>query len=361
MLRGTLPQRLSFGVDLSQSNLSGVRDGTVPPFGEASPAKPFPDTRYRQAGAFVQDEIDSGAWTFIPALRFDKFSLVPTSTSGFAGTAVSLGDQAVTPRLGAIWRVSPAFAPYAQWAMGFRAPQPDQVNNGFTNLASGYMSIGNPDLKPEHALSIELGARGQLDVLRWQLAWFDNRYRDFISQQMVGGSFTPNDPAVFQYVNLTDARIRGGELRLEWQPAGGWTGQFALARTQGTSEVDGVREPLDTINPLRARLALRYDAATWSVTAQWQHAESKAAKDVADSAQFLPPGSDVIDLFATWRINRTWSLRGAVLNVFDETWWRWSDVRGASALRADGAAANPALPAYTAPGRSVQLALRADF
>jgi len=360
VLRGAVPQRLGFGVDLSQSNVSGLRAGIVPPFGETFPAKPFPDTRYRQAGAFVQSEIDSATLTIIPALRFDKFSLVPTSTANFSGTAVSLSDQAVTPRLGAIWRVSPAFAPYAQWALGFRAPQPDQVNNGFSNIASGYTSIGNPDLKPEHARSIEIGARGQLDALRWQIALYDNRYRDFISQQVVSGSFTPTDPAVFQYVNLADAHIRGGELRLEWKAAPGWTGQFALARAQGTSEVGGAREPLDTINPMRTRLAMRYDAADWSATAQWQHADGKAAKD-ADASQFLPPDADVLDLFATWRIDKTWSLRGALLNLFDETYWRWSDVRGVSATTADGSAPNPALLAYTAPGRSVQLAVRADF
>lgn len=355
VLRGALPQRLSFGLDLAQSNISGERDGTVPPFGETFPSKPFPDTRYRSTGAFVQSEIDTDSVTIIPALRFDRFSLTPTSTSGFTGETVDLSDQAVTPRLGAIWRLSNSFAPYAQWALGFRAPQPDQVNNGFSNFASGYKSIGNPNLKAEHARSIELGARGQLDVLHWQLAWFDNRYRDFISQEMVG--IDPDDGLMtFQYVNLTDARIRGGELRLEWKPASPWSGQFALARTQGTSEVDGVREPLTTIQPLRARLALRYDGGDWHVMGQVQHLDGKAAKDVpSDSreSQFLPRTADVVDLFAGWRLNSTWSLRGALLNVFDETYWRWSDVRG---LNDD-----PSITAYSAPGRSVQLALRADF
>ncbi|MEK8029989.1 TonB-dependent hemoglobin/transferrin/lactoferrin family receptor [Ideonella sp. DXS29W] len=360
LVRGPVPQRLSFGMDLAQSQLEARRDGTVAPFGETFPSKPFPDTRYRTAGAFVQSEIDGEAFTVIPALRFDRFSLSPTSSSGFSGQAVSLSDQAVTPRIGAIWRISPGLAPYAQWALGFRAPQPDQVNNGFSNIASGYTSIGNPDLKPEHARSIEIGTRGQLDALRWQLALFDNRYRDFISQEMVSGSFTPNDPAVFQYVNLAHARIRGGELKLEWQGGGGWTGQFALARAQGSSETDGQHTPLDTVNPLRARLALRYEAPRWSASAQWQHIDGKAAKDVSDASQFLPPDADVVDLFAQWRFNATWSLRGAVLNLFDETYWRWSDVRGVAAASGSGQP-NPALSAFTAPGRSVQIALRADF
>jgi hemoglobin/transferrin/lactoferrin receptor protein len=39
--------------------------------------------------------------------------------------------------------------------------------------------------------------------------------------------------------------------------------------------------------------------------------------------------------------------------VFDETYWRWSDV--------NGLADTASIDAYTAPGRSVQLAVRADF
>src|SRR6218665_2291011 len=59
--------------------------------------------------------------------------LSPSSAGYPGGTAVVLSGQAVTPRLGAVWQLAPSFAPYGQFAKGFRAPTPDQVNNGFTN------------------------------------------------------------------------------------------------------------------------------------------------------------------------------------------------------------------------------------
>lgn len=185
-LTGWLNQRLTYGADWSRSRISGVRDGTVPPSGETFPTKPFPDTDHVQAGAFVQSEIQAGAFSVIPGLRFDHYSLSP-STAGYSGTAVRLSGQAATPRLGVVWQLRPAFAPYGQWAKGFRAPTPDQVNNGFSNLASGYTTVGNAQLKPEHAESLELGFRGRLAQVRYSVAAFENRYRDFISQQAVGG------------------------------------------------------------------------------------------------------------------------------------------------------------------------------
>ena len=368
-LSGASPQRLSYGIDASRTRISGVRDGTPnpsapPPNGEVFPAKPFPDTDYTLAGAFVQSEIEfgaatgglSGRLTVIPALRYDRFDLDP-STAGYAGgTVVLLSGGAVTPRLGAVWRLTDAFAPYAQWAQGFRAPAPGQVNNGFTNVASGYRSVGNPDLKPEKAQSFEVGLRGKAAGLSWQFAAYDNRYRDFISQEVTGGSFTPADPAIFQFVNLGQARIRGIELRGEWKVAIGWSLNAATALTRGTSTRSGVSQPLDSVEPARTALGLRYAAGAWDLRADLLRAEGKARDRIvaATPAAFAPPGYTVLDLSARWQPSPGWTLMANLNNVTDATYWRWSDVRGL-------ADTSTVKDAYTAPGRHLQLALRHDF
>lgn len=358
-LAGALPQRLSLGLDASDNEIRAQRDGTVPPFGESFPSKPFPDTRYRLLGAFVQSEIElgeGGAVQLIPALRFDRYELTPDATGYTASSVVALADQAVTPRLGVVWRVADAFRPYAQWSRGFRAPAPDQVNNGFTNLASGYRSIGNAGLQPERAESIELGVRGTRGALMWQLAAYENRYRDFISQETVGGSFTPADPAVFQFVNLARAHIRGAEARLTWTPTPAWTVHTAYATTRGDSERAGVTRPLVSIEP--ARLSLRVEHARGALT--WRAAVlSVQAKDAAEIPPatppgFAPPSFTTLDLGASWQATRALTLHLALDNVTDETYWRWSDVRGL-------ASTSPVRDAFTAPGRSVALTARLDF
>ncbi|MEH0164774.1 TonB-dependent hemoglobin/transferrin/lactoferrin family receptor [Paucibacter sp. JuS9] len=348
-------QRLSYGLDLSRNRISGLRDGSVPPAGETFPNKPFPDTDYLLAGAFVQDEIEAGDFSLIPALRFEHYSLRPKADGYTGGTVVALSDQAVTPRLGLIWRASPGFQPYAQWAQGFRAPTSDQVNNGFANPTQGYRSIGNPDLKPEHANSLEVGLRGKLaETLHWQLSAYDNRYRDFISQEVVSGAGTTSNPLVFQYVNLATARIRGTEARLMWQPLAGLSFSGAISQTRGHSERAGVQTPLDTVQPTRANLAARWEVGDWDLQASWLHSAAKQASRSSTATNFLPPSYDVLDLGASYRINPSLRLAAYVTNLTDKKYWRWSDVRGI-------AATSTVLDAYTAPGRQLQLSLRADF
>ena len=367
-LSGAVSQRLSYGIDASRTHITAVRDGTpnpsaAPPFGETFPARPFPDTDYTLAGAFVQSEMELGGvtgWpgrlTVIPALRYDRFKLSP-STDGYTGGAVvGLSNSAITPRLGAVWRVAQALAPYAQWSRGFRAPAPGQVNNGFTNVASGYRSVGNPKLKPETAQSLEVGLRGQAAGWQWQLAAYDNRYRDFISQEAVSGAGTAADPTLFQFINLAQARIRGVELRGEWRVLPAWTLNAASALTRGTSTRNGVAEPLDSVEPMRTALGLRYMAAAWELRADVLHAQAKARDRIrnATPAAFAPEGYTVLDLSARWQPSPGWTLIANLNNVTDATYWRWSDVRGVLDT-------SPVKDAFTAPGRHLQLALRRDF
>lgn len=352
-LAGTVAQRISAGVDLSESAIEALRDGTTPPAGESFPTKPFPDTRYRLLGAWLQDEVEAGAFSVIPALRFDRFELRPAA-DGYSGVAVPLQDQALTPRLGVVWRAHAALQPYAQWARGFRAPTPMQVNNAFANTVGNYTSIGNPDLKAEHAESVELGLRGSAGAWRWQLAAYDNRYRDFISQRQVSGSFTAADPAVFQYVNLNEARIHGVDARVAWAPAAGWQLRAAWATARGDSETAGVRTPLNTVGPARATFGVQQETGRFAWRAQVEHARAKSADRLEQATQFAPPAYTVLDLGASWRFDRATTLVLALDNATDKTYWRWSDMRGV-------AASSPVLDAYTAPGRSVSATLRHEF
>ncbi len=355
-LSGGLNQKLSYGLDWSRAEVSGVRDGTVAPFGESFPTKPFPDTAYTLAGAFLQSEMELGAVSVIPGLRFDRYELSPNATGYTAGTPATLSGQAATPRLGMVWQLAPAFAPYGQIAKGFRAPTPEQVNNGFTNLASGYTSIGNANLKAEHADSIELGLRGRVGGMRYSLAAFDNRYQDFISQQVVGGAGTPGNPTVFQYINLANAHIQGFEARAEWQLDKRWTANAGAAYSKGDSEVKGVTTPLDTVQPMKAVLGVRYNDTQWGARAHLAYSEAKEASRMSTAAglQFAPPSSTVVDLGLYWKPMRKLTVNANVNNVFDTKYWRWSDVSGL----ADSSSVKDA---YTAPGRNVQASVRYDF
>lgn len=352
-LDGAVPQRVTVGTDLSRIHFAARRDGTLPPTGETFPSRPFPDTKQTLLGAFLQSEIELGHWTVMPALRHDRYQLSPSS-EGYTGSVASLRGNAWSPRLGAIWRLDPAFMPYAQWASGFRSPEPDQLNSAFSNPVSGYTSIGNPALKPERSQGIELGLRGRADTLKWHVAVFDNRYRDFIEQVTVGGSGTTANPTVYQSVNLDRARIRGGEARTEWNPAGPWKLHGALAFARGDKERAGTRTPLNSVDPWHLKIAAEYDTGHWSAGLHWTHLAAKSSSRIDSATLFAPGKADVFDLRGHWQMTPTLRLQAAVLNLTDRRYWRWSDVRGL-------ARSSTVIDGYSAPGRSVQVSLRADF
>ncbi len=354
-----LAQRLSAGLEASRNTLSAERDGTVPPPGESFPSKPFPDTRYTLAGAFVQSELQLGSLALIPALRLDQFRLAPEQSGYGAGAVVPLSGRAATPRLGAVWQLSAQFAPYAQWARGWRAPTPDQVNNGFTNVASGYRSIGNPQLTPERAQNIELGLRGAAAGWRWQLAGYSSRYRGFISQEQISGSFTPADPAIFQSINLASARIRGAELRVRYEPSVSWQLRASAASARGDTERSGVQTPLNTVEPTKLALGALWRSAGWSLRADVLHVAAKNPARINQPATpaaplFAPPRYTTLDLGLSWQPLPQLTLHLSLDNTLDATYWRWSDVRGVAANSA-------VLDAFTAPGRSAALVARLDF
>jgi outer membrane cobalamin receptor len=69
--------------------------------------------------------------------------------------------------------------------------------------------LGNPDLRPERARTLEVSLEQRLaaDRVRVTLAWFANRYRDIISTRT-----TSFDPYESQYFNIGLTRARGVEL-----------------------------------------------------------------------------------------------------------------------------------------------------
>src|SRR3972149_5620587 len=101
--------------------------------------------------------------------------------------AESQSDSRVTPRFGVVAWPTENFGVFFNYAQGFKAPSPNQVNNNFANPLFGYTSIPNPDLTPETSESAEVGIRFR-DVsiagaeLRASATAFGAWYEDFIAQ-----------------------------------------------------------------------------------------------------------------------------------------------------------------------------------
>jgi hemoglobin/transferrin/lactoferrin receptor protein len=366
---GGLINKFVWGGDVSLTRQEGIRDGTIPPAGETFPTRAFPTTDYTLAGAYVQDEVAVGPVSLYPALRFDYYKLKPKKDALYtANVPASQSDSHLSPKLGVVWKASDLVTVFSNVAAGFKAPSPSQVNNGFSNLVSNYMSVSNPDLKPETSETFELGFRLNRDRWNASVTGFTGKYDDFIEQVQVRGTFTALDPAVYQYINLAKAEISGAEAKVSVEVGEGFTLRGAAAYARGNSETNGVKTPLTSIDPVKlvAGVAYRDPDGRFGGQLNAIHSarESAGRSGVKCSATgvtgassdycWMPPSFTVYDVTAYWNVTENITLRGGVFNLTDEKYAWWNDVRGL----ADNSVVKDA---YTQPGRNYSVSLGVKF
>lgn len=357
---GKISRKWTYGFDVQKSRISQAvnRSGDY-----NDVVKYFPDTQRNLTGLYAQLELDGHAFSLIPAIRFDRYQF-KASQDGYALPVVNLSDSAISPSISGIWKWRSFAKPYISWSKGFRAPTQDQVNNGFSNLRHGYTSVGNQHLKSEKANGLEVGIKGAFAQSRYTMAAYSNQYKDFIEQQIVGGTARPNDPLIYQYINRSQAKIQGLDVRLETMLTPYWTLTSGWVYSRGrTTSSDGHKQPIDTIQPMRASLGLSYQQRAWKVAGQWLHTWAKRSADVGTVTdtqtrlqvpQYVAPSYSIVNLKAQWQAKKDLNLSFGINNLFDKKYWRWSDVRGLEA-------ASPVADAYTAPGRNISIALRYDL
>ena len=357
---GAVEHGLVYGLDYSTTRTQSVRNGTVPPIGESFPSHGFPNTDHILAGAFVQDEVSIGRWSLFPALRWDYYEIDPENDPLFvAAVPAGQDDTHLTPKLGVLFRVNEQVSVFANAAAGFKAPAPSQVNNGFTNPIANYRSESNPQLRPETSETIELGARARSGRWSATVAAFAGRYEDFIEQVQTGGTFTPTDPAVFQYVNLTEATIYGAEASGRVELGAGFAVNAAASFARGDSKLDGVETPLPSIDPFKLVTGLEWhdSADRFGTQAYVTYSDSKSpsrAGVTCTPSCFIPDSFVIADLVGWWNITEATVLRAGVFNVTDEKYWWWGDVRGLSST-------SVTTDAYSQPGRNASVSLSVRF
>ena len=358
---GALNHRFVIGGDISKTRQEGLRDGVVPPAGEVFPTRAFPVTDYLLAGLFAADEIKVGPVTFYPAVRFDAYDLSPMKDAALpAFNGAGQSGSRVSPKFGAVARFGPNIRLFGNYTRGFKAPEPSQVNQFFENLAFGYTSRPNPNLRPETSESVEGGVRYADDILNVDLTAFSAGYQGFISQEVVSGSFTPADPAIYQFVNLNEVKVSGAEARLQIRAPFGLTGNVSVSYADGTViQPSGTRAPLSTIDPVKLTGGLGYRDPGGRFGGQLivTHSAQKPLEDTAgvcSAACFRPGAFTIVDATAFVKVGESVTLRAGVFNLFDVKYAWWNDVRGLGD-------SSTVKDSYTQPGRNGSVSLSFRF
>lgn len=367
-----LTHRLTYGVTVERIATARPRDRferdlatgatTRTVAGETYPNKNFPDTTTWQVGAYLQDEIRVGAFTFLPALRLDWYSLrtqadaafLRSATTGRTAAVRSLDAFAASPKLGVTYRLNETYSLYGQYARGFRAPPYDTANFGFSNRTLGYEILPNGELKPEYVDGFEAGLRGRFGGgSSFQLAAFYNRYTDFISTRLLG---VAGGLQQFQYQNIGNVEIYGAEARGEWRASPEWRVRGALAWAVGENLDTG--RPVDGVDPLRANLGVLWRGPAGT---RWEGlgAEANLTGALRNTRVSLPdnfraPAYAVLDLAAQYEVNPNLTVNLGLFNLTDTKYFLTSDTRGL-------AAGSPVRELYAQPGRTVAVSVIGRF
>jgi outer membrane receptor protein involved in Fe transport len=212
-----------------------------------------------------------------------------------------------------------------QVARGFRDPVlSDRYYRG--PVGRGFVE-GNPDLRPETSLQLDLIARYEGGPLRLVAAGYHYRVHDLVERYAATST-------LFLVRNRGRAELQGAEVEVHWALAGG----FGLAATaevsRGRDADDGV--PLDDVAPSAGSVSLTYQAFS-SRLVSYGRVKAVSAHDEAGPSEVPTRSYTLIDAGATWRLTSRLEVTGTARNLLDEAYqsssgprWVWAPGRHAS-------------------------------
>lgn len=244
-----------------------------------------------------------------------------------------------TPRLFGVYKLDPALTLRAGVAKGFKAPTIRQSTAGYCMTSGGPVAnfqppgtlCGNPDLKPETSTTAELGMHYTSPAgSTFSATVFHSDFQNKVTSYDTGVA-DPRVPSrnIYIYDNISEVTLKGIELngatRLtrELRLSGNYTFTKSRRGEGGEPAFNGaslVGQPLDRTpeHVLNAQLdwaasqALNFYARV-SVMSKQQWA---GFRNFA-SGTLTRPGSGTMDLGGSYALNRTFTVKFAVLNLFD--------------------------------------------
>ncbi|PYP80993.1 MAG: hypothetical protein DMD35_02865 [Gemmatimonadetes bacterium] len=247
------------------------------------------------AGPFVRGELAivpsllASAGVRADAVRFRVRDRLVSATNPDDSGERTL--HAVSPSFGLVWRTTPLASVYATVSSSFETPTTTELGN----KPDGSAGI-NPELQPQRALSIEIGAKGLLagvSALRWEVAAFQTGARDeLVPFDIPGGAGRR------YFRNAGRTRRLGAEAgaeadigRLSLQAAYSYSRFRYVSYVVGTTSYAGNRIPGVPEQALAATAAVHAGSFTLSGTA-----DVATAVDVDDANSAQAKGRTILGL-----------------------------------------------------------------
>ena len=231
------------------------------------------------AAAFLQDEQSffNSKFKVLGGLRFDAASFYdglldvkgPTSNTGFKNDTLAHFPKnswsSLNPKLGVRYFPNKWLSLYGSVATGFMPAKLDDLCSS-RKISKGF-KLANPDLKPEHLITYEIGGGVKLNSLaRFDLAFYMSDGRDFQYFVSTGDSLDMGGdikPIVMRE-NISSVRIYGGDASLNFTPLN-WlvlNGSFSMNHSEITKyKIDPSKDTTNLKGKLLAEVPIRQASA----------------------------------------------------------------------------------------------------
>jgi len=359
---------LGYGFDISENDGSRTRQTRNLSTGVTETVKDTPDTKTLRARLYLQDQFSLGNFDFTAGLGYDYYALNAENDLIYNPNqedyilASDQSYQVLSPKFTVSYQPSDESTIYARYSQGFRPPVWYELSSSFANPAFGYITLSNPDLKPEKSHDFEIGYKLNGDNYATNFATYYNRYSDFMDAFAQAGTYTlPGDTRelnAFQTQNVSNAEIYGVEFTgiyyFSNQQDGFYLGNV-FAWSEGNNLTDGI--PLETIVPVTNRLSLGYQGADdqWLVSVGMVYAgRTRLSNDYQEGSYYIPSTSLIFDLEAYWSISDSISLNASINNLTNETYFNFQDVRGRNNANGD-------ILRFSQPERNFQIGAKFKF
>ncbi|WP_260928831.1 TonB-dependent hemoglobin/transferrin/lactoferrin family receptor [Novosphingobium sp. 9] len=298
----------------------------------------MPDVSGTDLGVILQDRIvvgEEGRLRVTPGIRFDYYKRTPHDTAAYQandsyeGLPAGSSDSHWSPKILAEYDVLPKLTVYGQWSEAFRAPSATELYLSYGGSGT-YVSVGDPDLKPETSKGWEAGVKYGDGERGLKVSYYDNRYRNFIdtiTTTAAAAGLDGNYPwGVYLYVNRQHVRIRGVEAEAHWAFSKAWRvwGSFAYADGKDTDE----DVHLNSVAPIKGVLGVGYTGDGFGADLTGTAAGKRDKVETPTSDLNKTPSYQVVDLSAWWQpwFAKPVRITAGVYNLFNETWYNALDI-----------------------------------
>ncbi len=268
------PLEGAIGVQISQDTFSALGDEALVPTTQTTNVALFGLEEWNVTDAL---KLSAGA-------RYEHVKQDPTAAGNdkFA-SAADRDFNAVSASLGALYKLTPAWAVAGNIAYTERAPALYELFANGPHDATGQYLIGNPDAHKEKAVSADLSLRYASGPNKGSIGVFYSRFRNYLTEYNTGRLVDDDDHVVAPGTDdaLNEAVYRGVRAEfygIEWDnkwriyERGAHKVDFSLVGDYTHARNIDTGEPLPRISPLRATVALDYGYGPFGARAEMEHA-----------------------------------------------------------------------------------------